>query len=60
MGSNDKMNKEELTEKIKCTLKSNDGFLSLLHISVYNSPPKAIANLSMLSSAEGLFMKRGE
>ena len=65
----------ELAEMVKRTLKSNDGFLHLLskddnmlitingktlHISVYNPPLKAIANLSMLSNAEGLFMRRGE
>ena len=64
-----------LAELIRRTLKSNDGFLNLLckednmlitvngktlHISVYNPPLRAIANLSMLSNAEGLFMRCAE
>ena len=65
----------KLAEIINQTLKINNVYLNLLskedkmlitihgktlHISVYNPPLKAIANLSMLSSAEGLFMRRSD
>ena len=67
--------KDELAALIKNVLMSKDGYMNILnkdekmlvtvsgsnlHISVYNPPLAAIANLSALSTAEGLFLRRAE
>lgn len=65
----------QLAEMIRETIKSQDEFLNLLsrqdnillsvsgqtlYMSVHNPTLAAIANLSMLASSEGLFMRRAE
>ena len=65
----------ELAEMVRKTIRSKNGFLNMLskkdnmllsvygqtlHMVIYNPTLAAIANLSMLASAEGLFMRRAE
>ena len=65
----------ELARLVRETIRSKDGFLNMLskkenmllsihgqtlHMDIYNPTLVAIANLSMLASAEGLFMRRSE
>lgn len=65
----------ELAELVRKTIRSKDGFLNMmskkenmllaihgqtLHMDIYNPTLSAIANLSMLASSEGLFMRRSE
>ena len=65
----------ELAGLVRKTIRSKDGFLNMLskkenmllsihgqalHMEIYNPTLAAIANLSMLASAEGLFMRRAE
>ena len=65
----------ELAEMVRKTVRSKNGFLNMLskkdnmllsvygqtlHMAIYNPTLAAIANLSMLASAEGLFMRRTE
>lgn len=65
----------ELAELVRKTIQSKNGFLNMLskkdnmllsvhgqtlHMDVYNPTLSAIANLSMLASSEGLFMRRSE
>ena len=65
----------ELAEMVRKTIRSKIGFLNMLskkdnmlltvqgqtlHMDVYNPTLSAIANLSMLASSEGLFMRRSE
>ena len=65
----------ELSRMVKWTIRSKNGFLYLvskkdnmllsikgqtLYMEVYNPPLTAVANLSMLASSEGLFMRRAE
>lgn len=66
---------EELAELIKNVLMSRNGYMNILsrddkmlitvsgsdlHISVYNPPILAVANLSSLASSEGLFLRRAD
>ena len=66
---------EKLAEMVKMTIRSKNGFLNMLskkdnmllsvhgqtlHMDIYNPTLAAIANLSMLASSEGLFMRRSE
>lgn len=66
---------EALAEMIRKTIRSKDGFLNMLskkdnmllsvhgqtlHMEIYNPTLSAIANLSMLASSEGLFLRRSE
>ena len=66
---------EELAEMVRKTIRSKNGFLNMLskkdnmllavhgqtlHMDIYNPTLAAIANLSMLASSEGLFMRRSE
>lgn len=66
---------KDLAEMVRRTIRSKDGFLNMLskkdnmllsihgqtlHMEVYNPTLAAIANLSMLASSEGLFMRRSE
>ena len=66
---------QELAAMVKETVKSRDGFLNILSrddnmlltinsqslcMSVYNPTLVAIANLSRLATAEGLFFRRAE
>ncbi|MBP3628604.1 MAG: hypothetical protein J6I95_03960 [Anaerotignum sp.] len=66
---------EKLAEMVKMTIHSKNGFLNMLckkdnmllsvhgqtlHMDIYNPTLAAIANLSMLASSEGLFMRRSE
>ena len=70
-----KISPVQLAEMVRETIQSKDEFLNLLsrqdnmllavsgqtlYMSVYNPTLAAIANLSMLASAEGLFMRRAE
>lgn len=65
----------ELARLVRETIRSKDGLLNMLskrdnmllsihgqtlHMDIYNPTLSAIANLSMLASAEGLFMRRSE
>lgn len=66
---------EELAEMVRKIIRSKNGFLNMLskkdnmllsvhgqtlHMDIYNPTLAAIANLSMLASSEGLFMRRSE
>ena len=66
---------KELAEMIRKTIRSKNGFLNMLckkdnmllsvhgqtfHMNIYNPTLAAIANLSMLASSEGQFMRRAE
>ena len=70
-----KVSPAQLAEMVRGTIQSKDEFLNLLsrqdnmllavngqtlYMSVYNPTLAAIANLSMLATAEGLFMRRAE
>ena len=70
-----KVSPVQLAEMVRETLQSKDEFLNLLsreenmlltvsgqtlYMAVYNPTLSAIANLSMLANAEGLFMRRAE
>ena len=65
----------ELAEMVRKIIRSKNGFLNMLskkdnmllsvhgqtlHMDIYNPTLAAIANLSMLASSEGLFMRRSE
>ena len=65
----------ELAGLVRKTIRSKDGFLNMLskkenmllsihgqalYMEIYNPTLAAIANLSMLASSEGLFMRRSE
>ena len=65
----------ELAEMVRKTIRSKNGVLNMLskkdnmllsvygqtlHMAIYNPTLAAIANLSMLASAEGLFMRRSD
>ena len=66
---------EKLADMVRKTIRSKNGFLNVLskqdnmllsvhgqtlYMEVYNPPLEAIANLSMLASSEGLFMRIAE
>ncbi len=70
-----KVSPVQLAEMVRETIQSKEEFLNLLsrqdnmllaisgqalYMSVYNPTLAAIANLSMLATAEGLFMRRAE
>ena len=66
---------EKLADMVRKTIRSKNGFLNMLskkdnmllsvhgqtlYMEVYNPTLAAIANLSMLASSEGLFMRRSD